>query len=330
MPLVLAFVASALLHAAALVGPGWMLPGSGEPEPPPQTIDAVIARAPPRSETVPAKPSPRPAPKAKPPPPAPPALATPAPVADTPALTTPEPTPASVPQAAPPPPPPVAAAEPAVPPPAKTALPGRGRQRYLVTRGEGGFVIGQAIYTWEHDGYRYRLRSLIETTGLAAVFRPSQSLGSSEGEVTDEGLRPRQFRQERAGGTDIASFDWLARSVSYAGRIDPIVNGTQDLLSMYYQLMLQVPTGGILEMPIATGRKLETYRFEALGTVMLALPAGERPTIHVRARGGGDTIEIWLHAGEGAAARGMPLKIRFIDRKGEIFDQIAEQYMETK
>lgn len=320
MPLLFAFVASLGFHAAVLLGPGWGLPLSHEAEPP-TTLDAVIARPAPRVEAAPVKAPPKAA------------SAKPRIVAESPAAT---PEAASLPPleravATPPPPEPSpapvtapAVVEAAAPVPGKTALPGRGSARFKVTRGEGGFVIGQAIYTWEHDGFRYRLKNLIETTGLAAMFRPVQSLASSEGEVTADGLRPSLFRQERVGGVDTASFDWLGRFVSYAGRRDPIVNGTQDLLSMYYQLMLLAPTNGAVEMPIATGRKLETYRFEVLGEVALATPGGERRTIHVRARGGGDTIEIWLPAGDGAITRGMPLKIRFIDRKGEVFDQIAD------
>lgn len=320
MPLVLAFFASALLHAAALVSPGWVLPGSEEPEPQASTIDAVIAKPPARSEPVP----PKPAPKQVAAKPRAPALAT---ASDAvPALVAPEPSKAEAPALPEPvvaPSPPVV--EPAAPIPAKTALPGRGRVRYLITRGEGGFVIGHSIHTWDHDGFRYRLKSLTETTGLAALFKPAQVLQASDGDVTDDGLRPREFRHERVGGVDTASFDWVGRLVSYSGRRDAIVNGTQDMLSMYYQLVLLAPTQGVVEMPIATGRKLETYRFEVLGEETLSLPTGERRAIHVRTRSGNDTIEIWLRTGDGAAARGLPLKIRFIDRKGEIFDQIAEE-----
>lgn len=321
MPLLFAFIASVGLHAAALLGPGWGLPLSQDPEPPSTTIEAVIARPAPRPETAlvsaPQKPAPKPRVAAASPVTAPEILSTPAP-----APTTPEPPAAPEPVAAAAEPP---AAVPPAPTPAKTALPGRGRARFLVTRGEGGFVIGQAIYTWEHDGFRYRLRNLIETTGLAALFRPVQSLASSEGEVTAEGLRPLQFRQERVGGIDVASFDWPGRSISYGGRRDPLADGTQDLLSMYFQLVLLTPTQGTVDMPIATGRKLETYRFEVLGEEALALAGGERRAIHLRAKGGGDTIEIWMAAGDGSNARGMPLKIRFIDRKGELFDQITDE-----
>lgn len=321
MPLLFAFVASMGMHVAILLGPGWGLPLGQDPDPP-TTLDAVIARPAPRVEPAPVK-APQKTTPSKPrivaesPAPTPEAPSMP-PTERTVAATPPEPSPAPAPAPAPP------VVEAAAPVPVKTALPGRGSARFKVTRGEGGFVIGQAIYTWEHDGFRYRLKNLIETTGLAAVFKPVQSLASSEGEVTADGLRPSQFRQERVGGVDTASFDWLGRFVSYAGRRDPIVNGTQDLLSMYYQLMILAPTQGAVEMPIATGRKLETYRFEVLGEVALATARGERRTILVRARGGGDTIEIWLPAGEGAITRGMPLKIRFIDRKGEVFDQIAD------
>lgn len=319
MPLAFALIASVLLHTAALLGPGWVLPGTHEPEPPP-TIDAVLA-PPPAS-------APKPAPK-------PPAVR-PRPQSSAQAVVTAESAAVAVtsaaaetpPAAAPVEPPPVAAPPaPAVEPtpqPAATALPGRGRLRYVITRGEGGFVIGQSIHSWDHDGFRYRIKSMTETTGLAAVFKPAQVFQSSEGEVTDQGLRPREFRHERSGGIDTASFDWLGRFVAYAGRREAIVGGTQDMLSMYYQIVLLAPKSGVLEMPIATGRKLETYRFEVLGEESLALPGGERRALRIRTKSGNDMIELWLRTGAGAAARGLPLKIRFTDRKGEIFDQIAD------
>ncbi len=328
MPLLIAFAASALLHAAALVGSGWALPGSEAPEPPATPLEAVIARPAPRVE---------PPPKAAPPPAArprhlPAGLArAPEPATTVAAPELPRPVAVAPPPSEPPPAaPPAAMPEPAPPVPATTALAGRGQVRYAITRGEGGFVVGQATHTWEHDGFRYRLRSVTETTGLAALFKPARVVQSSEGELANDGLQPREFRHERVGGVDTASFDWPGRVVAFAGRREVIVNGTQDMLSMYYQLVLLAPTQGALDMPIATGRKLENYRFEVLGEETLAVPAGQRRALRVRTRSGGDTIELWLQAGEGAASRGLPLKIRFIDRKGEIFDQIADEAGETQ
>ena len=331
MPLLLALAASAVIHAAALLGPGWELPGLGEPEAP-ATIDAVLATPAARPEAAPAA-----KPAAKPPVDKPRRLAAAAQSSSDSA-----PVAAANPSAPPMETPPPVAVSPApsardtasgaaggisfssaAPVPASIALPGKGRVRYTITRGEGGFEVGQAVHAWEHDGLTYKLQSVTETTGLAALFKPARVLQSSQGEVTAEGLKPREFRHERVNGLDTASFDWTRRVVSYGGREDGIAVGAQDMLSMYYQLVLLAPKGGTLDMPIATGRKLENYRIEVLGEEVVALPAGERRASRLRIRSGGDTIELWLVVGKDAEMRGLPLKIRFTDRKGEIFDQLA-------
>ncbi len=321
MPLLLALAASAVIHAAALLGPGWELPGLGEPEAP-ATIDAVLAKPAARPEAAPAA-----KPAAKPPVDKPRRLAAPSNVDASPVVTAaaaqPAPAAENPPVAVSPAPSFVQTVAPAAPVPASIALPGKGRVRYTITRGEGGFEVGQATHAWEHDGFTYKLQSVTETTGLAALFKPARVLQSSQGEVTAEGLKPREFRHERVNGLDTASFDWTRRVVSYGGREDGIAVGAQDMLSMYYQLVLLAPKGGTLDMPIATGRKLENYRIEVLGEEVVALPAGERRASRLRIRSGGDTIELWLAVGKDAEMRGLPLKIRFTDRKGEIFDQLA-------
>ena len=146
----------------------------------------------------------------------------------------------------------------------------------------------------------------------------------------DAGLRPHEFRHERSVGIDIASFDWSRRVITYAGRQDILGDGTQDLLSMYYQLVLLAPRSGAIEMPIATGRKMGNYRFEVLGEEILSFPTGERRAVRIKTRSGNDHIEMWLPVGEGEQSRGMPLKIRITDRKGEIYDQIADDLAATE
>ncbi|MDO8308365.1 MAG: DUF3108 domain-containing protein, partial [Actinomycetota bacterium] len=103
----------------------------------------------------------------------------------------------------------------------------------------------------------------------------------------------------------------------------------QDMLSMYYQLVLLAPRSGTVEIPIATGRKLVNYRFDVLGEETLIFPGGGRQTVHIRTRSGKDSIDMWLPIDEGEQSRGMPLKIRILDRKGEIYDQIADDLPPT-
>ncbi|MCK9382336.1 MAG: DUF3108 domain-containing protein [Sulfuritalea sp.] len=328
MPIALALVASALIHAVALLGPGWALPGDNEDDPPP-VIEAVLVKPAPHLEEVSvAKPPPRPhvdKPRPRPVVAAAPVFTMPSAATEAPAA--PGAAPAeTLPDAAPPVPAPPVAAPPAPTPvaapplPVKIALPGKGRVRYVITRGEGGFVVGQTTHTWQQDGFTYKLQSVAETTGLAALFKPARVMQSSQGEVTVAGLKPHEFRHERVNGLDTASFDWVRGVVAYAGREDSVAAGAQDMLSMYYQLVLLAPKSGVLEMPIATGRKLENYRVEVLGEEIVALPAGERRASRLSIRSGNDTIELWI----AADMRGLPLKIRFTDRKGEIFDQVAQ------
>lgn len=339
MPLVLALLASSLLHFAAVIVPGWELPEPFEPDPPP-TIDAVLVKAPAPAESVPvAKPPPRPpASKPRPPAAAPVVVAAQTP-SDAPAVISAAPA-AEEPPLAPPPAPTAADAvgepaenitsEPVAPVPANISLPGRGHIRYVITLGERGFIIGHAVHSWVHDGFTYRLKSLTETTGLVSVFKPAQVLQSSQGEVTAEGLKPREFRHERTGRTDTANFDWGRRIVTNGGREDRLSDGTQDMLSMYYQLVLLAPRSGVIEMPIATGRKLANYRFDVIGEETLRFPTGERQAVHITTRSGNDTIEMWLPAGDGGQSRGMPLKMRITDRKGDIYDQIADDLLSTE
>ncbi len=326
MPLALALAGSVLIHLGALFGADFELPGLSGPEPP--VVVSVVLAPPAAAQSVPVaavRPLPRPAPR-----PVAPVAAAPAPAAapTVPPASTLEPASANGGQSASPvpdAPSPVAAAADTsaaagAPPP--TALPARGRIRYTITRGEQGFVVGQSTHEWEHDGRAYRARSITETTGLAALFKPARVLQSSEGELRPDGLRPREFRHERVNGLDQARFDWDRGLLAYDGRETGLPAGTQDMLSLYYQASLQAVAGAGLDVPVATGRKLETYRFESRGEETLTVAGRPWRTLHLAARGGGDAIELWI----APELPGLPLKIRFVDRKGEIFDQMAERF----
>jgi len=320
MPFALALIASALVHVAALLGPAWSLPGQDETEPA-VTLNAAL-------KPTEAAPAPKPSVVAKPPAEKPPVAAPPAQVPaepGSPLAPATEPVAQSAAAAATPAPAPVPVAQAAQP---AIALPSKGRVRYVISKGESGtgMVVGQSVHTWQHDGKHYRLQSVSETTGIAALFKPARVVQTSRGEITAEGLQPTEFRHERAGGgVDSATFDWSRRVVAYLGREDALTEGSQDMLSMYYQAVLVASKFGAagasaVEMSIATGRKLERYRFDFLGEEAVTLSSGERRALHFSSRSGSDRIDVWI----AADVRGLPLKIRFIDRHGEIFDQLAD------
>lgn len=324
-----ALAASLLIHAAVVGGPGWRLPFDADEPEPSGPLQARLAA--PRQQV--AAPTPRPAaPRPRKARPAPVAEAAPEPVA--PASPAPEP-PAAAPAGAPP----VAAEVPAPPGPApgasappearaEIAWPRQGRIRFAVTRGEGeqSTELGQSVHEWSHDGAAYRLRTVTETTGLVALFRPIRIVQLSEGAIDADGLAPREFQVERNGQpAEGARFDREAGRVTLTGAGTPRreaqgAHGAQDLLSQVYQLGL-LGVAARLELMIATGKNFGPYVFEAVGEERLRTPLGELRTWHVRtpAMPGEQATELWL----AEDYRRLPVRIRHIDRKGDVFDQTA-------
>lgn len=311
MPLLLAFVASAVLHAAAITMPGWELPGSGEPEPVMLEAELVPPKPAPVAAAAPAKrmPKPRPARKAPHAEPAPEAA-----VAAAAASAAPVETPVA--------PPPVAVAPPvpAEPVAAVPPWPRAGRVRYRVTWGESGFVIGETVHEWRVEAAHYAIRSVATPRGLAALRGKTRSQ-SSEGEVTAAGLRPREFRDQREGReAESATFDWNdARIVFSRGGDGRLADGTQDMVSVFYQLAWQAPREDV-DMMVATASRLGRWKFEWLGEEQLEAGGTVLSTLHLRTRAEGDVTEVWLAPAHG----GLPVKIRHVDRKGDTFEQTAD------
>jgi len=182
-------------------------------------------------------------------------------------------------------------------------------------------VLGENVHEWRVADGHYSIRSGFVPKGVAALFGKTRTQ-VSEGEVTSAGLRPREFRDQREGReAETARFDWPANQVVFSsGRSDGrLVPGTQDLLSVFYQLAWLAPRQDV-ELSVATGSRLGRWVFEWLGEESLPLPVGTLATLHLRTRADGDSTEVWLALAHG----GLPVKIRHTDRKGDVFEQVAD------
>ena len=68
------------------------------------------------------------------------------------------------------------------------------------------------------------------------------------------------------------------------------------------------------------GKKYERYALDSLGEEEIDTPAGRFRTLHLRAMTDSVT-EIWLALDH----HRLPVKIRFTDKKGDVFEQIATE-----
>ena len=284
--LVVALVLSLLLHLAWSLWPVEFTPSIAPEEAPlTATLEAMPPPPPPAATTPVAKPMP-----AKPPPPhrrrpAPrtPVIATPMPSSE-PAVA-PAPT-AVASAAAPAPSAPAEAAPPlgdvVIAPPADATppvvLPPRLDLAYRVYLGTQGFMIGNATYRFEHDGGDYRISTIVQPSGLAALFVHGRGVVESRGIITPEGLKPYEFVIERgsADRREAAYFDWDAMNVVLnGGKLTTLEPPAFDPLTIMWQPYFAPPSREDQTFTLATTRRVARYTLTLQGEEMLPWRNGE-------------------------------------------------------
>lgn len=310
-PFVVALAMSVALHLAF-----WFWP-----EPLPETPDAIPLQAtltelppPPVVVPQPAKPKPKPHPRVRrrsPPPPlqqpakeAAPIVAedvAAAPPADTASAT--EPAAAPNPQEEPAPVPAIAEETELPPPPIaelpEKTLPPRVDLVYRVFYGTQGFFIGDATYRFEHSDNRYRIATVGEARGLAALILRGQGKIESRGLITSAGLQPDQFALERGKGRkrEVAEFDWETGMVALDDdKSAPLELPTYDPLAFLWQFYFIPPTTDQQSFAIATTKRVYRYTFTREGTEMIELSTGPVQTErwHRRSEDGKSDAFVWL------------------------------------
>jgi hypothetical protein len=200
-------------------------------------------------------------------------------------------------------------------------LPARGAIRYRVDRGDQGFAIGFSVHEWEVVDGAYRITAVTETSGLVAFFKPLRIEVESRGRLTAAGLVPEHFETRREGRatSEKVEFDWEAMTVVIGDRPAQALSvGAQDLLSYPYQLGLVADLAAVGSLPIATGKKYANFRLEVVADEDIEIPAGNFRSLHLRVPGVA-TTELWLAYDRAL----LPVKIQHLDRKGNLYVQVA-------
>ncbi len=318
MPLALlaALAGSLAIHVAALFGTDYELFGE-EPE---QVILRAEIKPLPQAQAakVPPKPAAKAAPKRQVQRPAP---VTPAESGAALPAEPPEANPSPAPEA------PALASEPEAAAAPVHFEPSAGAIRYAIYLGTQGFQIGRAEHRWEftEDGH-YRLVGTTETSGLVALFKSLRFEHESTGRVVAGGLQPDTYRVRKNGreANENADFDWGEPSVKLLrnGETRAVAPGTQDILSLNYQLAYYGDLSAGAHVGVVTGKKYDVFALDSLGEEALDLPAGQFKTLHLRAKAGdGSVTEIWIALDR----QRLPVKIRYTDKKGDIYEQVATE-----
>lgn len=166
-----------------------------------------------------------------------------------------------------------------------------------------GQQIGTVTETFKQADGRYQLDSITSAVGIYALFMKGKIHLISNGEITDQGLRPLHFEHQRAADpakTVQANFDWEKMSIthSFDGKTETLAlePGTQDRISLQYQFMFAPPGREDIRLFMTSGKNLNLYQYKLAGEEKITTPTGSFQTIHlVKQRNADeDGTEIWL------------------------------------
>ena len=182
----------------------------------------------------------------------------------------------------------------------------------------GSLMAGHGEISWQRSGANYTLDARL--TPIIGPHLRYQSRGS----VGKRGLTPLAYQAWR-GDTEreSARFDWNANTLAYGDHGDKqaeLAPGTQDILSLGYQLAL---TGGSLLPPqqrITTGKKVYDYPLAPAGETRYPPDHGTLRVVVFRAKNGDDVTEFWL----APDFANLPVRILRID-KDKTLDQRARR-----
>jgi hypothetical protein len=164
------------------------------------------------------------------------------------------------------------------PTPPAVVLPPRVDLAYKVFLGTQGFMIGEATYRFEHADDRYRISTIGQARGLAALIVRGRGKVESFGRITPHGLRPYEFAIERGSPDrrEVAFFDWDAGNVVLNdGARAQLEAPAFDPLTILWQPYFSPPGKGDLTFSIATTRKVARYTLTLQGEETIDWPRGQ-------------------------------------------------------
>ena len=190
-------------------------------------------------------------------------------------------------------------------------LPPRVDLAYKVFYGTRGFLIGDAVYRFEHSNNRYRIATVGEARGLAALVLRGQGKIESRGLITETGLQPLTFRVERGGPdrVETATFDWEAGLLTmFDGKTEALDLPTFDPLALMWQYYFTPPTADKVSFTVGTPRRIHRYTLTREATETIDWPQGkiEAERWHRQSADGKTDAYVWL----APSLRHIPVKMR--------------------
>ena len=223
-------------------------------------------------------------------------------------------------------------AEAHVPPPDNPpkTLPRRIDLVYKAFLGTQGFLVGEAVYRFEHAGGEYHIVTIGEAKGFAALFLRGQGKLESRGLITPTGLRPYEFIVERGSKDrrERALFDWEVGIVTLTDdKTAPIELSTYDPMSLMWQAYFTPPVDDVQEITVATTRRVARHTLTREAEETIAWAQGDIATERWRrvSDDGNTETMVWL----APSLRYVPVKMRVVTNYKSLLGATLEATLDS-
>lgn len=194
--------------------------------------------------------------------------------------------------------------------------------------------VARLEYRLARSGDRYEIRTTGEAEGLISLVYSGTLTQHSTGRIAPTGLVPTRYVEQRGKRPErgITLDPDTARLHPVGGGAPvPMPPGTQDRLSVFYQLGLlararpeRFAAGALLELPVATMREVRIERFTVVGEDVLATGRGPVRALHLSRPSPPGTddprIDLWLGYDFGM----LPVRLRIEDSGRRVLDQVID------
>jgi hypothetical protein len=199
---------------------------------------------------------------------------------------------------------------------------------YDVRRSLDGSPVGAArtIY-FLGENNQYSIKNEVEAKGFVSLFYWNKLVQTSDGMVTPEGLKPKNYHYQFGSKIDnFAVFDWESKKIiiTMSGKTSEfdMLEGSQDMLSFMYQFMFEPPLTK-MKIYITNGKNYKPYDYSYIGEEVIETEADKILTMHIAKfnYNNEERIDLWL----AKDYRYIPVKIRKTEKDGSILDQSAKK-----
>jgi len=224
----------------------------------------------------------------------------------------------------------VAEARPTTPENPPKTLPRRIDLVYKAFLGTQGFLVGEAVYRFEHSGNEYHIITIGEAKGLAALFLRGQGKLESRGLITPTGLRPNEFAVERGSRErrETAVFDWETGIVTlHEDKTAPLELSTFDPMSLMWQAYFTPPVEDVQEITVATTRRVGRHTLTREGDETIEWAQGAIATERWRRMSddGNTATTVWL----APSLRYVPVKMRVVTNYKSLLGATLEAKLDS-